>query len=121
VGRIRVFISATSGVLRGFLADIIAAEDDMEVVGVAPAAESLIRAVSAAQPDVLVVSEPSADGAPALTGPPYAASPLRVVVMIDHDRQALIYELRAWRSLSGEVSLPSLVEAIRTAVARKRS
>ena len=121
MGRIRVFISATSGVLRGVLTDVIDAEADMEVVGVAPAAEDLFRAVSAAEPDVLVVSAPSAGDGHARTDEPYAASPLKVVAMTDRDRQSRIYELRACQSLPGEVSPPSLVEAIRTAAAGDRS
>lgn len=121
MGRIRVFVLATSGVLRGFLADVIATEDDMEVVGVAPAAEDLIRAVNDAEPDVLVVSAPSAGEGRARTEPPSAPSKLKVVAMVDRDRQGLIYELRACRSLPGEVSRSSLVEAIRTAAAQVRS
>lgn len=117
MGRIRVFISATSGVLRGFLTDVIDAEADMEVVGVAPAAEDLVRAVRAAEPDVLVISAASSGEGRARRDKPYDSSPLRIVAMVDRDRQGLIYELRACGSLPGEVSPPSLVEAIRTAAA----
>lgn len=117
MSRIRVFVSAPSRVISGVLADAIAAEPDMEIVGEALTDENLLSAVAEIEPDILVLNTRRVTAANDWAAPPFSDRPLKVLAIVGDDARGLIYELRPCQALLGEMSPPSLVEAIRTASA----
>ncbi|WP_091743256.1 hypothetical protein [Phenylobacterium immobile] len=115
MSRIRVLVSAPSRVISGALADAIAAQPDMEVVGQALSSEDLTRTVARIGPDILVLDHRKIPAPVDWASTPYSDRPLKVLAIVGEDGHGLIYELRPCRALLGEMSPPSLVEAIRSA------
>ncbi len=113
LSRIRVFVSATTRIVREILADAIAAEPDMEVVGQAPTDEDLLDTVALIEPDILILDTRKLAASKDWASAPFSRSPLKVLAIVGEDARGMIYELRPCQALLGEMSPPSLVRAIR--------
>lgn len=110
-----MLVSAPSRVVTGVLAETIAAESDMVVVGEALSGEDLPCTVARIDPDILVLDHRKAPAPADWASTPYSDRPLRVLAIVGDDGRGLIYEVRPFRALLGEMSPPSLIEAIRVA------
>lgn len=117
MSRIRVLLSAPSDVVNGFLAEAIEAQPDMEVVGKALSGDDLTSTVARIDPDILVLDHRKTPAPADWASTPYSDRPLKVLAIVGEDGRGLIYEVRPYRALLGEMSPPSLVEAIRLASA----
>jgi EAL domain-containing protein (putative c-di-GMP-specific phosphodiesterase class I)/CheY-like chemotaxis protein len=98
LGTIRVLIADDEPRLRGALADLIASEDTMRLVGSAGDAEEAIALAEAIRPDVAIVDVkmPAGGGPRAARGIMEASPDTRVIALSAHeDRETVLEMLRA--------------------------
>lgn len=114
---IRVVVADDQAVVREGFAALLAAQDDLKVVGTAADGEELVDLVDRTRPDVALVDVrmPGTDGI-AATRRIVAAHPTRVLVLTTFDLDAYVFDaVRAGASgfLLKDVTGPRLVEAVR--------
>jgi len=118
VSTVRVVVADDQELVRAGFEAILAAEDDIEVVGDAADGHEAVAAARAARPDVLLldIRMPGLDGLAALPGILAASPGTRVVILTTFDADEYVYAaLRAGASgfLLKGVRRAQLVDAVR--------
>jgi DNA-binding NarL/FixJ family response regulator len=110
VNTIRVALVGTRPRLRDILADVVAREQDMELMhyGGGPDADLI-----AARPDVVVCEIENPFDIQLPTRLLRAVPQARVLMVADTGKQAAVYELRPTRKVLPNVSIDEVIEAIR--------
>jgi DNA-binding NarL/FixJ family response regulator len=111
----RILLAELPRMRRDIIADVLAMQSDMEVVGEVAALGELVEAVERGGADVLVIGR---DDAALAAGLLERRPRLKVLAVAEEGRACSIYELRPRRVELGELSPQLLVDAIRAAVAQ---
>jgi DNA-binding NarL/FixJ family response regulator len=114
VPRVKILVRELPGMLRDIVTRLLAAEDDLEVVGEGDRGD-LSSALAQFGADVVVLGCDDPE-APELGQRVLRAHPLlKVLAVATECRQAVLHELRPHRTVLGELTPESLLAAIRSA------
>lgn len=105
--------------LSDIITDMVTSQADMEMVGTVTDPTAIAATVTQADADVVVLGLRDAELPSEYAALLDARPQTRLLGVSGDGRRAFLYELRPYRSALGEVSPEALVEAIRTASARK--
>jgi DNA-binding NarL/FixJ family response regulator len=112
VEHIRVLMSGMPRILRDIVAQLIAEQPDMRVVGTF-ADDIALDALADLEPDVIVLGSDGA-GTPALCRGLVQQRPALKVLAVQMDgRRTWLYEMRPHQTLIGEISPATLLDTIR--------
>jgi DNA-binding NarL/FixJ family response regulator len=104
--------------LRSIIADTIATQPDMQIVGNGLTAAGLAKAAESTNADVVILASDGLAGDEESNEILYGRSRPKVIEISDQGRNGSLYELRPCRVPLGEMSPPRLLETIRGAVER---
>jgi DNA-binding NarL/FixJ family response regulator len=113
--RIRVLLADMPRLLFDLVDALISAEPDMLIAREHFQDTDLPTVVARAGADVVVVSDEKNTDSQRWISLLYNAPQIKVLVLEDAGRTAMLYELRPHRTPLGKVSMAGLVDAIRTA------
>lgn len=114
--RIRILAAQMPRMLQDMVDSIIAAEPDMMIAGEWARGSDIAEAVACADADILIVADDAIRGVEQWDSLLFDRPRLKVLVLEQTGRTALLYELRPQRTPLGEVSRAGLVSAIRAAM-----
>lgn len=115
MGSIRVAIGEMPRLIREIVVGLIAAEQDMEIVGEEQSTSALLQLVEEARPDVVVLDQESADLPEAGRRLFAERQRLKLLVLAGDGRTASLHQLEAAEVALGTVSPARLVDVIRAA------
>jgi chemotaxis response regulator CheB len=120
VTRIRVMVIVPR-MLRDIIAETLASEPDIEMVGEIGDRESLLPRVGEIKPDVVILQLDHPDRVDECRTLLYTMPQLNALAMSREGRDAFLYALRPHQTPLGNLSRDGLVTAIRAAVEEQAS
>jgi len=112
--RIRILLWGMPSMLTEILADTLAPQPDMELVGDSATDGGLLGAAQRSHADVVIVTRDDGEGA-GYDDVLYGCSRLKVIEISGRGREGSLHELRPRSLTLGELSPLGLVDAIRAA------
>lgn len=110
---IKVLVFVSPGILHDMLVGLVGSQPDMEVVDLPGDHRTLIGTVCHAGPDVAIVAPDGALGLNDYDAVLYAVPHLKILAIFGSEQHGLLFELRPYQTLLGEMSRDSLLDAIR--------